>query len=68
MKQPMPDLEQRTFNRIHRLTNGGFTKPSMLNGLGIERNSKLSVVFLWASYFILNWNKPTEEEKRREVK
>jgi hypothetical protein len=67
MKQQMPDLEQRTFNRIHRLTNGGFTKPSMLNGLGIEHNSKLAVVFLWASYFILNWNK-LSEEKRREVK
>jgi hypothetical protein len=55
--QPMPDLEQRTYNRIHRLTNGGFTEPSMLNGLGIERNSQLAVVFLWASYFILHWDR-----------
>jgi hypothetical protein len=65
-KEPMPDLEQRTFMRIHRLTKGGFTRPSMLNGLGIEPNSRLAVIFLWASYFILYWDRKDEKGERNE--
>lgn len=52
----MPDLRQRTFIKIFRKT-GGFCDPGMLDGLNIEPESQQEVVFLWASHFILYWNR-----------
>jgi Na+/pantothenate symporter len=56
----MPDLMQRTYIKIFKLT-GGFCDPSMLNGLNIEHNSRQETVFLWASHFILYWNRRNNE-------
>ncbi len=50
------DLEQRTFNKIFKLT-GRFCIPCMLDGMSIEPNSRLAVIMLWSTMFVNNWDR-----------